>query len=73
MTKEQKEELLRLSAKSTETGHQWLDWLEDLHQKVVEFELTDKIDELIETDEDLDKAQKDMDELYERMKKINIV
>ncbi len=73
MTKEQKEVLLKLSANSTEAGHQWLDWLEDLHEKVVEFELTDKIDELIDTDEDLDKAQKDMDELYERMKKLNIV
>ena len=73
MTEEQKEELLKLSAKTTEAGHQFLDWLEDLHEKSSEY-IPDEneLDNLVDDDIDFDKAQKAMDELHERMVKLGI-
>lgn len=73
MTKEEKEELLKLSAKTTETGHLFLDWLEDLHEKSAEY-IPDEneLDNLVDDDIDFDKAQLAMDELHERMVKLGI-
>ena len=74
MTKDEKQNLLDMSANAVETGHQFLDWLQELHNTTTEVMgmSNDEVDKLVDEDEDFDKAQKAMDDLYERMQKMGV-